>query len=99
MLEAPTPELWTKVLPHRTQILYLPDISLVCHYLELTPGAVVLESGTGSGGVGRSIIHDSQRARARRRRRVSNLSLITRQRPGTTVQTPALFFFFFFLLF
>jgi tRNA A58 N-methylase Trm61 len=31
--KAPTPELWTKVLPHRTQILYLPDISLVCHYL------------------------------------------------------------------
>ena len=52
LLEAPTPELWTKVLPHRTQILYLPDISLVCHYLELKPGAVVLESGTGSGGVG-----------------------------------------------
>ena len=28
------------MLPHRTQILYLPDISLVCHALELRPGAV-----------------------------------------------------------
>ena len=53
---APTPELWTKVLPHRTQILYLPDISLVCHALELKPGSVVLESGTGSGSLTHSLI-------------------------------------------
>ena len=50
------PELWTKVLPHRTQILYLPDISLVCHALELKPGSVVLESGTGSGSLTHSLI-------------------------------------------
>ena len=25
----PTPELWTITLPHRTQILYTPDISMV----------------------------------------------------------------------
>ena len=25
----PTPELWTVTLPHRTQILYTPDISMV----------------------------------------------------------------------
>ena len=55
-LLAPTPELWTKVLPHRTQILYLPDISLVCHALELKPGSVVLESGTGSGSLTHSLI-------------------------------------------
>jgi len=46
---APTPELWTKVLEHRTQILYAPDISLVCMEMGLAPGGVVLESGTGSG--------------------------------------------------
>ncbi|GAQ86103.1 tRNA methyltransferase complex GCD14 [Klebsormidium nitens] len=48
-LLAPTPELWTLVLQHRTQILYAPDISLVVSFLELKPGSVVLESGTGSG--------------------------------------------------
>lgn len=46
---APTPELWTKVLEHRTQILYAPDIALVCAEMELKPGSVIVESGTGSG--------------------------------------------------
>ncbi|KAJ2790999.1 tRNA (adenine-N(1)-)-methyltransferase catalytic subunit trm61, partial [Coemansia linderi] len=45
----PTPALWTQVVPHRTQILYLPDISFISMYLDLKPGKVVLESGTGSG--------------------------------------------------
>lgn len=35
----PTPELWTKVLLHRTQILYAADISLICTMLELRPGS------------------------------------------------------------
>ena len=55
-LLAPTPELWTKVLPHRTQILYAPDISLVAHALELKPGSVVLESGTGSASLTHALI-------------------------------------------
>ena len=55
-LLAPTPELWTKVLPHRTQILYLPDISLVTHALELKPGSVVIESGTGSASLTHSLV-------------------------------------------
>ena len=36
-LLAPTPELWTTVLRHRTQILYVADISLICSLLELRP--------------------------------------------------------------
>ncbi|KAI8463851.1 MAG: tRNA methyltransferase complex GCD14 subunit-domain-containing protein [Monoraphidium minutum] len=47
-LLAPTAELWTLVLRHRTQILYIADISLVVSHLDLRPGCVVLESGTGS---------------------------------------------------
>ncbi len=35
---APTPELWTLVLRHRTQILYTADIALICAFLELRPG-------------------------------------------------------------
>lgn len=36
----PTPELWTQVLRHRTQILYTADISLITQMLELKPGSV-----------------------------------------------------------
>lgn len=45
----PNPELWTQTLPHRTQILYTPDISMILYQLEIKPGSVVIESGTGSG--------------------------------------------------
>lgn len=45
-------------MPHRTQILYAADIALVCTLLELAPGSVVLETGTGSG----SLTHSLARA-------------------------------------
>ncbi len=45
-----------QVLRHRTQILYIADISMVCTYLQLAPGCVVLESGTGSGALTHSLI-------------------------------------------
>ncbi|KAL6011492.1 hypothetical protein ACLOJK_001940 [Asimina triloba] len=54
-LLAPTPELWTLVISHRTQILYIADISFVISYLEVVPGCVVLESGTGSGSLTTSL--------------------------------------------
>jgi tRNA (adenine57-N1/adenine58-N1)-methyltransferase len=54
----PTCELWSLVLPHRTQILYVADISMVVMQLKLRPGAVVMECGTGSG----SLTHALYRA-------------------------------------
>lgn len=44
-----SPELWTRTLPHRTQILYTPDNALIAMLLDLKPGSKVAESGTGSG--------------------------------------------------
>ncbi|XP_015924067.1 tRNA (adenine(58)-N(1))-methyltransferase catalytic subunit TRMT61A [Parasteatoda tepidariorum] len=54
----PTPELWTVTLPHRTQILYAADISFIIMQLDLKPGSVVCEAGTGSG----SLTHALARA-------------------------------------
>lgn len=51
----PTPELWTRVLPHRTQILYHADISFVSGKLGISPGAKVIECGTGSASFSHSI--------------------------------------------
>ncbi|GFN84238.1 tRNA (adenine(58)-n(1))-methyltransferase catalytic subunit trmt61a [Plakobranchus ocellatus] len=52
----PTPELWTLSLPHRTQILYTTDISMVVFQLDLQPGSVVAEAGTGSGSLSHAIL-------------------------------------------
>lgn len=42
----PTPELWTLALPHRTQILYIADISYILAELNVRPGSVVVEAGS-----------------------------------------------------
>jgi tRNA (adenine57-N1/adenine58-N1)-methyltransferase catalytic subunit len=41
----PTPELWTRALPHRTQILYMADIAFVTAWLNVRPGSTVVEAG------------------------------------------------------
>ncbi|XP_013186216.2 tRNA (adenine(58)-N(1))-methyltransferase catalytic subunit TRMT61A [Amyelois transitella] len=52
----PTPELWSLTLPHRTQIIYTPDISMILLQLDLVPGFVVIEAGTGSGSLTHALI-------------------------------------------
>ncbi|TXT11007.1 hypothetical protein VHUM_01758 [Vanrija humicola] len=54
----PTPELWTLSLPHRTQILYMPDIAYIIQRLCVRVGGKVIEAGTGSG----SMTHSLSRA-------------------------------------
>ncbi|XP_065179091.1 uncharacterized protein LOC135809632 [Sycon ciliatum] len=51
-----TPELWTINLTHRTQVLYAHDISFIITMLQLQPGKVVFESGTGSGSLSHALI-------------------------------------------
>ncbi|GJQ14621.1 hypothetical protein GpartN1_g6412.t1 [Galdieria partita] len=45
----PTPELWTKSIMQRTQLVYSSDIGLIIHKMGLGCGSSVIEAGTGSG--------------------------------------------------
>uniref|UniRef100_A0A0G4H8X9 tRNA (adenine(58)-N(1))-methyltransferase n=1 Tax=Chromera velia CCMP2878 TaxID=1169474 RepID=A0A0G4H8X9_9ALVE len=53
----PSPDLITESLVHRTQILYHADIAMIIGLLDLMPGRIVLESGTGSGSLTSHLIH------------------------------------------
>jgi tRNA (adenine57-N1/adenine58-N1)-methyltransferase len=44
----PDPHLFSLSLKHKTQILFQADISMVLHLLNLKPGDIIFESGTGS---------------------------------------------------
>lgn len=44
-----TSELWSRFLPHRTQVLYSADIAMIVFHLGIVPGCIAVESGTGSG--------------------------------------------------
>jgi tRNA (adenine57-N1/adenine58-N1)-methyltransferase len=44
----PNPTLWSKALIRHTQILYSHDIATIIHLLDIKPGSVICESGTGS---------------------------------------------------
>ena len=45
----PTPELWSCALNTRTQIVNSVDASVIVFNLDLSPGCIAVESGTGSG--------------------------------------------------
>ncbi|MFH4973895.1 hypothetical protein AB6A40_000604 [Gnathostoma spinigerum] len=51
----PSADLWTRTLPRRTQILYSPDSSLILLLLDIKPGSVICESGTGSGSLSHAL--------------------------------------------
>lgn len=51
----PTPELWIKSIDKRTQIVHEMDCNFITFRLDLKPGDVVIESGTGSGAMSLAI--------------------------------------------
>ena len=53
-----TPEIWTVSLPHRTQVVYIPDYSYILHRIRARPGTRLIEAGAGSG----SFTHAAARA-------------------------------------
>lgn len=54
-LLSPSAELWTAALPHRTQILYIADSSMIALHLALVPGSRCIEAGTGSGSLSHAL--------------------------------------------
>jgi len=56
----PTPELWSISLKHRTQIVFSMDASVISYRLNLRPGSVVVETGTGSGSLSHHFVRAIQ---------------------------------------
>jgi tRNA (adenine57-N1/adenine58-N1)-methyltransferase catalytic subunit len=52
----PTPELWTRSLNHRTQVVHELDQSQIVFQLHVQPNSVVVESGTGSGAMSHALL-------------------------------------------
>jgi len=52
----PTPELWTRSLNHRTQVVHECDQSQIIWQLWIRPDDVVVESGTGSGAMSHALL-------------------------------------------
>lgn len=50
----PSPTLVTETLARKTQILFSPDISAIIFKLNVQPGFIVVEAGTGSGSLSSS---------------------------------------------
>lgn len=52
-----SPVLWTKSLPHRTEILYAEDISMILTHLYINTKSRVVEAGSGSGSLSTHFSH------------------------------------------
>uniref|UniRef100_A0A0R3RI65 Vacuolar protein-sorting-associated protein 25 n=1 Tax=Elaeophora elaphi TaxID=1147741 RepID=A0A0R3RI65_9BILA len=51
----PNAEMWTRALLRRTQIIYTPDCALILMLLDIRPGSIVCECGTGSGSLSHAL--------------------------------------------
>ncbi|MCP9260279.1 tRNA (adenine(58)-N(1))-methyltransferase catalytic subunit TRMT61A [Dirofilaria immitis] len=51
----PNAEMWTRALLRRTQIIYTPDCALILMLLDVRPGSIVCECGTGSGSLSHAL--------------------------------------------
>uniref|UniRef100_A0A8R1TNP5 Vacuolar protein-sorting-associated protein 25 n=1 Tax=Onchocerca volvulus TaxID=6282 RepID=A0A8R1TNP5_ONCVO len=51
----PNAEMWTRALLRRTQIIYTPDCALILMLLDVKPGSIVCECGTGSGSLSHAL--------------------------------------------
>lgn len=51
------PSLWTRSMERRTQILFIPDISIILMRSNIRPGARVCEAGIGSGSLTHHLFH------------------------------------------